>query len=389
MEMLPKFLAGLVLALTFTLSALPARAGLSTDLQNLVVQGTALRASLSTISVSQGNTCTQLGGFNASLESYLASVQVVYGQLAAPITLTAADLTALDTLSGLAKGMATDSVRLSLELRNIEALADLFEYRAALSAMLRLSDDIGIMANRILEMADRILVMADNIGAMADRIVLTQQLQNANVALTQASMLTTQLNMIAMSESMSTIAYNLSLGLVVNESNALMGEMGRTTLTSQTMAVDLSRLEAQSALLLNSTVSLYSWMSQNSQVASHYINGDTLTLLGDLSSLQMALAFSLETYANTINQLAPLTQTPVLSDATASMLRLTADIGEMSGRIMEMVDKIIVMADNIGLMADRIVATQNLQQSNIELTQNSVNIAQNVTITFIKNYLGQ
>lgn len=65
--MLPKFLAGLVLALTFTLSALPARAGLSTDLQNLVVQGTALRASLSTISVSQGNTCTQLDGFNAPL----------------------------------------------------------------------------------------------------------------------------------------------------------------------------------------------------------------------------------------------------------------------------------------------------------------------------------
>ncbi|MBU4033564.1 MAG: hypothetical protein KKG34_02085, partial [Proteobacteria bacterium] len=348
-----------------------------------------LRANLATISVSQGNTCAQLGSFNTSLESYLTSIQVVYGQLAAPITLTATDLTALDTLSGLAKSMGGDSVRLSGELRNIEALADLFEYRAALSAMLRLSDDIGIMANRILEMADRILVMADNIGAMADRIVLTQQLQNTNVALTQASMLTTQLNMIAMSESLSTIAYNLSLGLVVNETDALMGEMGRTTLTSQTMSVDLSRLEAQSALLLNSTVSLYSWMSQNSQVASHYINGDTLTLLGDLSSLQMALAFSLEAYANTINQLAPLTQIPVLSDATASMLRLTADIGEMSGRIMEMTDKIIVMADNIGLMADRIVVTQNLQQANIELTQNSVNITQNVTITVIKNYLGQ
>lgn len=387
--MLLKFFAGLVLALSFTLFALPARAGLSTDLQNLVIQGSTLRANLATISVSQGNTCAQLGSFNTSLESYLASIQVVYGQLAAPITLTATDLTALDTLSGLAKSMGGDSVRLSGELRNIEALADLFEYRAALSAMLRLSDDIGIMANRILEMADRILIMADNIGAMADRIVLTQQLQNTNVALTQASMLTTQLNMIAMSESLSTIAYNLSLGLVVNETDALMGEMGRTTLTSQTMAVDLSRLEAQTTLLLNSTVSLYSWMSQNSQVASHYINGDTLTLLGDLSRLQMALAFSLEAYANTINQLAPLTQIPVLSDATASMLRLTADIGEMSGRIMEMTDKIIVMADNIGLMADRIVVTQNLQQANIELTQNSVNIAQNVTITVIKNYLGQ
>lgn len=387
--MLLKSLAGLALALTLVFSAFPAQASLGTDLQALVVQGTTLRTSLAAISVAQGNTCTQLGAFNASLESYLASVQAVYGQLTVPVTLTAADLTALDDLSGLAKGMAADSVRIALELRSIEDVADLFEYRAALSAMLRLSDDIGIMANRILEMADRILVMADNIGAMADRILLTQQLQNANVALTQASILTTQQNMVAMSDSLSTITYNLSLGLVANEANALVGEMGGTTLTSQTMAVDLSALEAQTTLLLNSTVSLYTWMSQNSQSASHYINGDTLTLMGDLSSLQTALAFSLETYANTINQLAPLTETPVLSDATASMLRLTTDIGEMSGRIMEMAGKIIVMADNIGLMADRIVETQNLQQSNIELTQNSVTIAQNVTLTVIKNYLGQ
>lgn len=387
--MLLKSFAGVALALILIFSALPAQASLSTDLQTLVAQGTTLRTNLTTISVAQGNTCTQLGAFNTSLESYLASIQAVYGQLTVPVTLTAADLTALDTLSGLAKGMATDSVRISLELRNIEAMADIFEYRAALSAMLRLADDIGIMANRILEMADRILVMADNIGAMADRILLTQQLQNANVALTQASILTTQQNMVAMSDSLSTITYNLSLGLVVNEADALVGTMGGTTLTSQTMALQLSALEAQTSLLLNSTVTLYTWMSQNSQSASHYINGDTLTLLGDLSSLQSALAFSLETYANTINQLAPLTQTPVLSDATASMLRLTADIGEMSGRIMEMADKIIVMADNIGLMGDRIVATQNLQQANIELTQNSVTIAQNVTITVIKNYLGQ
>lgn len=387
--MLPKSLAGLALAFTLIFSALPAQASLSTDLQALVVQGTTLRTSLAAISVAQGNTCTQLGGFNAALESYLASIQAVYGQLTVPVTLTAADLTALDDLSVLAKGMAADSVRIALELRSIEDVADLFEYRAALSGMLRLSDDIGIMADRILEMADRILVMADNIGAMADRILLTQQLQNANVALTQASILTTQQNMVAMSDSLSTITYNLSLGLVANEANALVGEMGGTTLTSQTMAVDLSQLEAQTALLLNSTVSLYTWMSQNSQSASHYINGDTLTLMGDLSTMQAALAFSLETYANTINQLAPLTETPVLSDATAGMLRLTADIGEMSGRIMEMADKIIVMADNIGLMADRIVETQNLQQANIELTQNSVTIAQNVTLTVIKNYLGQ
>lgn len=49
--------------------------------------------------------------------------------------------------------------------------------------MSKLSDDIGLMADRILvmadkigEMADRILVMADKIGEMADRIVATEQL---------------------------------------------------------------------------------------------------------------------------------------------------------------------------------------------------------------------
>jgi hypothetical protein len=126
-------------------------------------------------------------------------------------------------------------------------------------------------------------------------------------------------------------------------------------------------------------------MSVSSQGASHYINGDTLTSLGDLSGIYAGLAFSLETYAATINNLSPLTDTAILSDATASMLRLTADIGLMSARIMEMADKIIIMADNIGLMADNIVATQQLQQTNIELTESSLLIAQNTTITAIKN----
>jgi hypothetical protein len=72
--------------------------------------------------------------------------------------------------------MAAASGRLALEINDISAVAELFEYRAALSAMLALSDDIGAMADRIVEMADRILVMADNIGLMADRIMVTQQL---------------------------------------------------------------------------------------------------------------------------------------------------------------------------------------------------------------------
>ena len=281
--------------------------------------------------------------------------------------------------------MADRSATLSWDLRSIESAYGLVEYRAALSAMLRLADDIGTMADRILEMADRILIMADNIGIMADRILITQQLQNSNVAITQAAILVTQQNMVALSDSLSSIGYNLSLGLLNDETQLLANNMANTMLTETNMASELNSLELQTTAVLNQTVDLYTLAMQTSQGASHYINGDTLTLLGDLSSIHQALAASLESYANAINTLAPVTDNIILADATAAMLRLTQDIALMSDRIMEMSDNIILMADNIGDMSGRIVDTQNLQQTNITLTQSSVITAQNVTITVIKN----
>ena len=125
---------------------------------------------------------------------------------------------------------------------------------------------------------------------------------------------------------------------------------------------------------------------ENSAKASHYINADTLTMLGDLSNVHKALAFSLESYANTIEQVAPLTQTPLLADATGSMLQLIKDIGVMSDRIMEMTDDIFVMADNIGLMADNIVETQNIQTTNVQLTETSLLTSQSIMINVIKNF---
>jgi hypothetical protein len=250
---------------------------------------------------------------------------------------------------------------------------------------LQLSDDIGTMANRILEMADRILVMADNIGLMADRIILTQQIQSANLGMTQAFLLSTQQNMILLSESVSTMIYNVTLGQLDVDTNNLLDDMTIINLTTENMAQELERLEASTTLMLSGMVDLYTWINTTSQGASHYINGDTLTTLGDLSEIYTQLALSLEIYADAINQLAPLTNTIILSDATAAMLKLTADIGIMAGRIMEMTDKIIVMADNIGLMADNIVTTQELQQTNIELTESSLLAAQTATITAIKN----
>ncbi|HIC08542.1 MAG TPA: hypothetical protein EYO62_00595 [Aquificales bacterium] len=52
-------------------------------------------------------------------------------------------------------------------------------------SMLRLSDDIGTMADRIGVMADRILYTELQIGVMADRIITFSQMQSDNMDTTQ------------------------------------------------------------------------------------------------------------------------------------------------------------------------------------------------------------
>ena len=381
LSVLPRAVVGLMLLL----SSMSVQASLTTDLQGLVSDLSLLNTELAGVTVASGGSCSQLGSLNTSIENYIDSMETVYGQLSTPLNLSVDDLSSLDDLTNLVKAMSSETLRLSWELRDIENIYDIFEYRAALTAMLRLSDDIGTMADRILEMADRILVMADNIGAMADRIIITQQLQNANVALTQAAILTTQQNMVAMSDSLSTIMYNLTLGQLSDDTQVLLNQMNAVVLDEFNMASQLASIETATTSVLTQTVNAYVWATQNSQIASHYINGDTLTLLGDLSVIHSALGTALQNYANAINTLSPVTDNLILSDATATMLRLTKDISMMSDRIMEMTDKIIVMSDNIGVMSDRIVETQNLQQTNIDLTVNSVLTAQNVTISVIQN----
>jgi hypothetical protein len=86
---------------------------------------------------------------------------------------------------------SADLLALSQSLINAGSSANT-EY---VRAMLRLADDIGTMADRILDMADKILVMADDIGDMADRILETQRIQSANVALTQENIRQTQDNL--------------------------------------------------------------------------------------------------------------------------------------------------------------------------------------------------
>ncbi len=372
--------------LLFVLFLANAQASLTTDLQALVSQGSALDANLSAFSFDQGDDCSDLGILNTSVEEYIGSIEAVYAQLSAPLSLTQEDLTSLDDLSTVSRSMAQESARIALELNSIESVAELFEYRAGLNAMLRLSDDIGTMADRILEMANRILVMADNIGSMADKIVFTMTLQSTNMQFIQASLLTTQQNMAALNASLSSIVYNLTLEQILSDGDALGSDMNTTLLTNFNMADELGQLQAESALLMGKVVSLYTFAGMNSAMASHYINGDTLTYFSDLSEINRALAQSTENFARTVQLFAPLTETPVLSDATSSMLKLVQDIRLMSDRIMEMSDKIIVMADNIGVMSGRIVEVEGIQTSNMAYTADSLTTSQNITISIIESY---
>jgi len=367
------------------LSSTVLRADIHTELQNLLNEGNALSSGLSVFTFEQQGSCMELGSLNRSIEAYTLSLKSITETMPA-FSVTTADLDTIDQLSYVVRDMGLQSTRLAGELNTIGDVADLFEYRAGLSAMLQLSNDIGAMADRILEMSDRILIMADNIGLMAERILVTQTLQNTNISMTQASILTTQQNMVLLSDSLSTIAYNLTLGQIVNDTDALSVTMGNINLDSSNMASQLATLQTQTTALLNMTTNLLLSVVENSAQASHYINADTLTMVTDLAVVHKALALSLESYANTINQIAPLTQTPVLADATASMLQLTRDIGLMSDRIMEMTDDIYIMADNIGLMSDNIVVTQNIQTENVTLTESSLLTSQSIMIDLIKNF---
>ncbi len=360
-------------------------ADIHTDLIQLDTEVQGHQSTLANFSFLGNNSCSDLAAFNRGLKNTIGLIESITGNLST-VTLTTADTDALNSLSNTLKAMAGESFRIGFELNSVNDVADLFEYRAGISAMLQLSTDIGTMADRILEMADRILIMADNIGAMADRIIETQRIQNANIALTQSTMLRTQENMVLLSDSLSSILYNLTLAQIKTDSDLLKFEMENTTLDNENMAVKLAYFQTRTTLILGQMNLLLSGVVASSGGASHYINSDTLTLLGDLSQIHAALGSAIQTFSQGIEQLAPLTSTPVLSDATKAMLQLAADIQSMSDRIMVMTDKITIMADNIGLMSNRIVQTQNLQMTNVTLTQSSILTSQNIMITMISNF---
>ncbi|MEN8205982.1 MAG: hypothetical protein ABFS24_08215 [Pseudomonadota bacterium] len=353
---------------------------LSSDLDGLIIQGNALNTQLSAITLSLENNCAELQNAIHSVEDYTLAITAVSDALAAPLTLDVANVTALDTLSTLSANIASTLPVLAGDVSTLALNTELPDIQSAIDTMLALSDDIGVMADRILEMADKILVMADNIGLMADRILLTQQIQSTNLLLTQSFILNTQANMVALSVTIDTSAYNAGLSNLINTGNQLSADMNNSPLNTGNLTFELASIEARVKTYQQDVQNLFATVSGNTAMASSNINGDTLTLLGDLSVINAALAASLNQFSQTVTLLAPDLGSDVLNDALYSMLRLAADIGVMGGRIVEMGDLIYLMADNIGIMAGRIVETQVLQQGNLELTQSNLAVAQNNTV---------
>lgn len=385
-----KFVLPVIVSLLFVITAILAKdveaSTLTSDLQALVAQGSDINTQMSTITLNTDNSCTELGSAVASVAAFTAAIDAVSGNLTAPLSVDTDSLTALDDLSTVSTTIASVLAVLSGDISAMSLNSELADIQSALDAMLELSDDIGTMADRILEMGDKILVMSDNIGIMADRILLTQQIQSSNMALMQASILTTQQNMIALSDTVDTSAYNISLDNLINTGNSLSLDMNSTPLTESNMNTQLADFESRVNDYHNSIMYMFTTVNTDSRMASHYINSDTLTMLGDLSMANAALADSLNRYAQTVNTLAPNTNITVLNEAVYSMLRLASDIGAMGGRIVEMGDRINIMADNIGLMSVRIVETQTLQQTNLELTQSNLSSAKISTISVISAF---
>jgi len=173
---------------------------LTSDINNLIIQGNDLVAEMSTTSLNVLNMASNLQALDASVGSMTDNVINVFNTLdgSTSMSLTNELLISLQTLSGTMLTLSNQLIVLSNSVTSLAPLVGISALDNSLTSMLSLSSDIGTMANRIGEMADRILLMADNIGLMADRILATQVIQGNNVALTTNAILQTQKNSLAL-----------------------------------------------------------------------------------------------------------------------------------------------------------------------------------------------
>jgi hypothetical protein len=171
------------------------------DLNQLVISGNTLLATMEKVTLFPSTMASQLANLENSVQVYLDSVGSVYRNVAASVNNTTMSLTddmlvPLQTLAAISASLAQSSAALMNQMVALAPVTSLTTLSASLDSMLRLSSDIGVMADRILEMADMILIMADNIGIMADRILATQVIQGDNIKVVVDASLETQKNIL-------------------------------------------------------------------------------------------------------------------------------------------------------------------------------------------------
>jgi hypothetical protein len=176
-------------------------ANFTTDLNQLVISGNTLLATMENVTLSSFTMASQLTSLQNSVQVYLDSVGTVYRTVAGSVDNTTMSLTddmlvPLQTLAAITASLAQSSAALMTRMVVLAPATSLSTLSASLDAMLRLSSDIGVMADRILEMGSMILIMADNIGIMADRILATQVIQGDNIKIVVDASLETQKNIL-------------------------------------------------------------------------------------------------------------------------------------------------------------------------------------------------
>ena len=171
---------------------------LTSEIDGLNQQGSDLVDSINSTILTPFTAAGRLAALETDMIDYSNNVFAVYdnilGAAGSTMSLDNDLLTSLQDLSSTMAALSQGTMGLSSQLAAIAGSG----MDSSFSSMLRLSDDIGVMANRILEMADKILLMADNIGLMADRILETQVIQNNNIELVINASLQTQRNMLAL-----------------------------------------------------------------------------------------------------------------------------------------------------------------------------------------------
>lgn len=176
-------------------------ASLTSNINELVKQGNTLVTSMNTTVLNPLTMNSQLAGLEGNTLSYLGCSNGVYSTVNAgigsgAISVTQELLTALNNLAATNAALANAVLNLSGKVVALSASTGSTTLKDSLATTLRLSDDIGTMADRILEMANKILIMADNIGLMADRILTTQTIQSTNLKVVLDANLQTQTNII-------------------------------------------------------------------------------------------------------------------------------------------------------------------------------------------------